>query len=202
MSIVVTPIPRLIDLTAPAFTLGTANAAGAALTAIASNSTLLVYDTSVPTTIASAASAATGEAATSARRDHTHGMYTATAQAVQSAVEAETDQDTYIPPDLIKYSPGVAKAWAQINQTGTQSLDGSYNVSGITDNAAGNTTITFSTNFSADTYSQVTNASGTLYASSGAGNGTRVNDTGILVEALNGTNTDTGELSWAGFGDQ
>jgi len=74
MSIQVTPIPRLTVLTAPAFTLGTANAAGAAITAVASNSTLLVYDTTVPTTISSSGgSAATGSATVSARRDHAHG---------------------------------------------------------------------------------------------------------------------------------
>jgi len=74
MAIHVTPIPRLTVLTAPAFTLGTANAAGAAITAVASNSTLLVYDTTVPTTISSSGgSAATGSAATAARRDHAHG---------------------------------------------------------------------------------------------------------------------------------
>lgn len=74
MSIHVTPIPRLTVLTAPAFTLGTANAAGSAITAVASDSTLLVYDTTVPTTISSAGgSAATGSATVSARRDHAHG---------------------------------------------------------------------------------------------------------------------------------
>ena len=74
MAIHVTPIPRLTVLTAPAFTLGTANAAGAALTAVASNSTLLVYDTAVPTTIAASGdTAATGSAVVSARRDHQHG---------------------------------------------------------------------------------------------------------------------------------
>jgi hypothetical protein len=74
MSIQVTPIPRLIDLAAPAFTLGTSNAAGSAETAVASNSTLLTFDTTVPTTIAYSASAATGSATVAARRDHTHGM--------------------------------------------------------------------------------------------------------------------------------
>ena len=74
MTIHVTPIPRLTNLVAPAFTLGTANAAGAAITAVASNSTLLVYDTAVPTTIAASGdTAATGSAVVSARRDHQHG---------------------------------------------------------------------------------------------------------------------------------
>jgi hypothetical protein len=74
MSIVVTPIPRLIDLAAPAFTLGTANAAGAAATAVASDATLLAFDTTVPSSIAYSASAAAGTAVVAGRRDHTHGM--------------------------------------------------------------------------------------------------------------------------------
>jgi hypothetical protein len=74
MSIVVTPIPRLIDLAAPAFTLGTANAAGAAATAVSSNSTLLAFDAVVPTTIGYSASPNAGTAVVASRGDHTHGM--------------------------------------------------------------------------------------------------------------------------------
>ena len=79
MSISVTPIPRVIDLATPAFTLGTSNVAGSAQTAVASNSTLLTFDATVPTTIAYGASAATGSATVAARRDHTHGMLAAPA---------------------------------------------------------------------------------------------------------------------------
>ena len=74
MTITVTPIPRLIDLATPAFTLGTSNVAGSAETAVASDSTLLAFDATVPTTIAYSATAATGSATVTARRDHTHGM--------------------------------------------------------------------------------------------------------------------------------
>ena len=70
MSIIVTPIPRVIDLAAPAFTLGTANSAGSAETAVASDSTLLVFDTTSPASVA--ASAAVGSATTAPRRDHVH----------------------------------------------------------------------------------------------------------------------------------
>jgi hypothetical protein len=83
MSINVTPIPRLIDLAVPAFTLGTTNAAGSAETAIASDSTLAVFDGTVPTNITTA-SAATGSATVTARRDHVHG-YTEPSVAVNRA---------------------------------------------------------------------------------------------------------------------
>jgi hypothetical protein len=102
MAIHVTPIPRLTVLSTPAFTLGTANAAGAALTAIASNSTLAVFtdnglilgssaaagdsalavranstiaafDATIPTVYQVASASTTGSAAKAARRDHNHG---------------------------------------------------------------------------------------------------------------------------------
>ena len=84
MSINVTPIPRLIDLAAPAFTLGTANAAGSAATAVASDSTLLAFDATVPTTIAYSATAAVGSATVTSRRDHTHGMAASTPTVVEA----------------------------------------------------------------------------------------------------------------------
>jgi len=70
MAIHVTPIPRLTVLTTPAFTLGTANAAGAAITAVASNSTLLAFDATTPAAVAAAG--VVGSATVAARRDHVH----------------------------------------------------------------------------------------------------------------------------------
>lgn len=84
MSIQVTPIPRLIDLAAPAFTLGTANAAGSAVTAVASDSTLLAFDTTDPAAVA--ASAVVGTATVSARRDHVHPGTTGAGTVVDNAI--------------------------------------------------------------------------------------------------------------------
>jgi hypothetical protein len=74
MGINVTPIPRLIDLAVPAFTLGTANAAGSAETAIASDSTLLAFDATVPDAITFGQSGSAGSATVTSRRDHAHAM--------------------------------------------------------------------------------------------------------------------------------
>jgi len=74
MSIQVTPIPRLTVLTVPAFTLGTANAAGSAASAVASDSTLLTFDTTLPDAITFGQSGAVGEAVLPPRRDHSHAM--------------------------------------------------------------------------------------------------------------------------------
>jgi len=69
MPIHVTPIPRITDLAAPDFTLGTSNVAGSAVTAVSSNSTLLAFDTTLP---AANGTAAVGTATVAPRRDHVH----------------------------------------------------------------------------------------------------------------------------------
>tara|TARA_R100001086_G_scaffold231503_1_gene152260 strand:- start:56 stop:658 length:603 start_codon:yes stop_codon:yes gene_type:complete len=89
MSIIVTPIPRLIDLTAPSFTLGTANAAGSAVTAVASDSTLLAFDTTLPDAITFGQSGAAGSATTTSRRDHAHAMAAETESTTQTTVTQE-----------------------------------------------------------------------------------------------------------------
>ena len=45
----------------------------------------------------------------------------APSQADQDAMEAETDEDTYVAPDMMKYSPGVAIAHAHIQADGCSS---------------------------------------------------------------------------------
>ena len=74
MAIHVTPIPRLTVLATPAFTLGIANAAGDAITAVASNSTLLAFDAEVPDAITFSQSGAAGSAVVASKRDHAHAM--------------------------------------------------------------------------------------------------------------------------------
>lgn len=73
MTIHVTPIPSTIELATPAFVLGTANTAGSLASAVASDSTLLAFDTTVPTSIGIADTAAVGSATVAVRRDHLHG---------------------------------------------------------------------------------------------------------------------------------
>ena len=69
----------------PAIALGTAAAVGSAATFIRSNATIAAFDTTAPTTIASADAAATGTAAFAARRDHKHGMLTLAAVATSGS---------------------------------------------------------------------------------------------------------------------
>ena len=73
-------------------------------------------------------------------------------QANQTAIEAETNQDTYIPPDLLRHAPGMAKGWCQYEQTGTHGIVSSYNVASVTDRGVGQTDVTWTTNFSQADY--------------------------------------------------
>jgi hypothetical protein len=154
MGIQVTPIPRLTTLTTPAFTLGTANAAGDAITAVASNSTILVYDASSPANIA--ASASVGSSSTAARRDHVHGGFT---QSSIAALEAETNEDTYAPPDLLRYARSTSSVWCRDSGGGADS--GSMNISSVSHDSTGQDTYSFSTALeNADVNSYVLGQSG------------------------------------------
>jgi hypothetical protein len=68
-------------------------------------------------------------------------------QATACATAAETNQCTYIPPDLLKYSPGVAKAFARANKCGV--LADSTGISCITRDGTGQWSIIFSPVFGA-----------------------------------------------------
>ena len=76
-------------------------------------------------------------------------------QATQAALEAETNEDTYAPPDLLKHNPGIAKAWAVIDQIGTIAVKASHNLDGTTpvvDNGVGDFTLNWGTDFSSTNY--------------------------------------------------
>ena len=73
--------------------------------------------------------------------------YAGVTQANEAALEAETNEDTYAPPDLIKHSPGVAKAWAVVAGNGTLASP-SYNMTSTSTSATGTYVYTFDVDFS------------------------------------------------------
>ena len=75
----------------------------------------------------------------------------AAARATQAAIEAETDEATYVSPNRVRNSPGVAKGWCQIAAAGTLSSP-SYNVASVTDTGVGNRTIVWDVDFSSGVY--------------------------------------------------
>jgi hypothetical protein len=84
-------------------------------------------------------------------------------QANQAALEAETDEDTYAAPDMIKYSPGVLKVWVRWESQGTHSIDASYNMTSVSDGGgAGDSDLLFATDFSSVNYALAGNTHASL----------------------------------------
>jgi hypothetical protein len=108
----------------------------------------LVAGTMVPTTVTlTAAGIVTGGGDLSANR-----TVTVTA-AVQSDMETGTSTTATVVPAVVKFAPGVAKAWVQFTVSGgVVTVQGQENVGSITRNGAGDFTINFTTAFSAATY--------------------------------------------------
>ena len=79
----------------------------------------------------------------------------AESEATKEEMEAETAVAHFVPPDLVKNSPGVAKAWINMEMIDTQGIQDSYNVSGIADNNVGETTVSFTVAMSSAHYAIV-----------------------------------------------
>tara|TARA_R110000751_G_scaffold94603_1_gene184645 strand:+ start:222 stop:830 length:609 start_codon:yes stop_codon:yes gene_type:complete len=162
MAINVTPIPKLAAMAAPAFVLGTSNAAGDANTVVASNSTLLAFDSTAPSTIAFGASPGAGSGTTASYRNHTHGMAAdpSPTEANKAQMEAETAGALYAPPDLIINSPGVSVAWAKVAADGSDTYL-QHNVSGLAEAATGVYVITFDVDMADNGYAVTLSCSNT-----------------------------------------
>jgi hypothetical protein len=83
-------------------------------------------------------------------------------QATQGAIEAETNENTYIPPDLINFNPGVVKGWVAYNHSGPAVL-ASRNVTSVADNSTGDFTVTWATDFSSTSYAAFVDATNATY---------------------------------------
>ena len=84
---------------------------------------------------------------------------TITAAAATEATQADmedagvTNPDRYVSPEVAKYAPSACKAWVVWAQTsGTPTINTSYNVTSLTDNAVGDLTVNFTTAFSSANY--------------------------------------------------
>ena len=79
----------------------------------------------------------------------------AESEATKAEMEAETAIAHFVPPDLVKHSPGVAKVWAKWEQNGgDHTMADEYGVNTMVDGgAAGYSDMTFDTDFSSAAYS-------------------------------------------------
>jgi hypothetical protein len=124
-------------------------------------------------------------------------------QAVQSDIEAETNEDTYLPPDLVHFSPGVAKFYVKFDASaGVQGT--AYNTTSVADNGTGDYTVTIGTDFSsADWACSATIETGYTRSANIASSGGQAAGT-LQVRSTdnNGTLSDGVYMHVAGFGDQ
>jgi len=80
----------------------------------------------------------------------TAGVKWATPAAAATQAEQETGSSTtvYVSPGRQQYHVSAAKAWVVFTSVTSTSASASYNVSSLTDNGTGDTTVNFTTSFS------------------------------------------------------
>ena len=124
-------------------------------------------------------------------------------QATQSDIEARTNQDTYIAPDMLHFHAGVAKTWVYFpatGVTGTLTNNNSYNITELTDTNVGVRTIEIATAFSNSTYAPM--GSGDLGPSRGV-SVTIVDANTVLLQTYNTSSTLTDYAgAFSAHGDQ
>ena len=123
-------------------------------------------------------------------------------QATQSALEAETNEDTYAAPDLIRYSPGVSKTYCKFNATG--GVQGTaYNTTSIADNGTGDWTVTIATDFSGTDWScALTIETGFTRTPNVASTGQAAGTLQVRSTDNNGSLADGSSMHLIGLGEQ
>lgn len=89
------------------------------------------------------------------------------AAATKSDQETATSTTVFVSPGRQQYHPSAAKAWAKINTISITSILASYNVTSVTDNGTGDTTVTFTTAFSSAHYGVAVAGMSTVAGDSG-----------------------------------
>ncbi len=129
--------------------------------------------------------------------------------ATQAEQETGTAVDKIVTPGRQHFHQSAAKAWVKFNGTGTPSVDASFNITDITDNATGDYTVNIATDFSSADY-------GYALTSEFGSNGTKVTCPGVNGNPTAGTfpitieptggggsgNTDVDNIGVIFFGDQ
>ena len=103
-------------------------------------------------------SGSVGTATVAPRRDHAHAMESVTA-ASSAEMEAATSNTVFATPGVAKFAPGVAKAWASLNDYGALGSP-DYNVASITDSGTGDWTVVLTVDFSTSVWAQASQQNG------------------------------------------
>jgi hypothetical protein len=81
-----------------------------------------------------------------------------TVAASQAEMEAASSSTVMVTPGNLKYHPGVAKVWGHYyHNAGVPTIRESYNISSLTDNGTGDTTVNLTVSFSNATFATVGN---------------------------------------------
>ena len=126
--------------------------------------------------------------------------------ATQAEMEAGTSTITASTPGRQQYHPSAAKAWVNYDQTGTLTVNASYNVTSVTDTDTGKATVNWDVDFSSANYAVVGTAMETggnaeaavSISPSGLAAGSAV----ILTRRTGGTVQDMDIVCVAAYGDQ
>ena len=129
----------------------------------------------------------------------------AESEATKAEMEAETAGAKFVPPDLVRNSPGVAKAWVRWEQTGAHSMAASYNMTSVTDGGgAGDTDHLWDTDFSSANYVVVgTTVTGYAVGTDAGGGAPATTGVQTMTTDTNSQGgTDTALNYLVAFGDQ
>lgn len=129
---------------------------------------------------------------------------TLTGPASASDQETATSTSTFVAPGTQHRHPSAAKVWGMTTGGGTPSLDGSYNMTGITDAGIGTLTVTFATDFSGATWGGAASVACSTNANRMCALVTRAAGS-VNIESSSATTTladPGGGYAWAFFGDQ
>lgn len=130
---------------------------------------------------------------------HTHASDPA--QADQTAIEAETNQDTYVPPDLLRKAPGAVKYYGRVTGPGALS-SGSYNLDSATKDATGRYTVTITTDFSGTIYAHFATLDSLITVAVGIGSDNSAAGTVRVTTATDGSGPADIAFHLHGLGDQ
>jgi hypothetical protein len=127
--------------------------------------------------------------------------------AIASQAEMETASSTtqLVSAGRAQYHPGVSKAWVKFTSITTTAIEASYNITSVTDNGTGDTTVTIATDFSGADYcaaGQTGNEDATGYVLVGPQQAVTAGTFRVISATTGGTATDNSYSSICFFGDQ
>jgi len=125
----------------------------------------------------------------------------AESEATQAEMEASTAVAKFVPPDLVKYSPGVAKAWGEASADGATLL-ANFNVGSLTDNGSGDVEFNYTTAFSSINYGAATYVMGNNDAVYGNWGYQKTASKLRCMAGKEGSVTSDHQQGFAAFGDQ